>query len=445
MVTFDNTHITELTDLINRAVENVIDEYAAVGQPVPSLDSLSAGPFDTPAKMPTSLVKAVRIIEAACAQLTMIASPPCSVILNKALQHTETACLSVMTEGRIANHLMSYPEGLPVTELAARSGIDAGKLTRMLRLLATKHCFKEVKPGVFANNRLSMKLVSSDPSSSMVEHLVDDGLRASACLNDTLTKPCTNDNGIPFQRAVGYPFFHFDQQPDGAMRGERFARAMIGWGDVLGKEHFLAKVYPWASQPLDTTICDVAGSNGYVTMNLCKVYPHLKVVLQDQGPTVAIAEQFWAREHPTALEKNRVRFVPFNFFNETPVEGCDFYYLASILHDWPDAESKQILKNVRRAMKPCSRLIIHEVVLRNALSCLDSGTEGNIDLAPHPLLPNYGVARGRMYGLDMVMMSLVNAKERALSEYIDLCQQCGLKFEKLWEAGEMDLIEFIPI
>ena len=40
---------------------------------------------------------------------------------------------------------MDQPAGLHVDELAERSGLDADKLGRILRLLATKHCFSEGK------------------------------------------------------------------------------------------------------------------------------------------------------------------------------------------------------------------------------------------------------------------------------------------------------------
>lgn len=170
----------------------------------------------------------------------------CTSILTNPGQHEEPACLLVVTEARIADLLLGRPEGLPASELASRSGLDAKRLTRILRLLATKHCFKEsknfellpvatlnhillpVKPGVFANNRLSMKLLSSDTVSSIVCLLyivqiiwllsdtswiipcrTDESLLASAYLNDTLTDPSEMDGGIPFRRATGYPFFDF--------------------------------------------------------------------------------------------------------------------------------------------------------------------------------------------------------------------------------------------
>ncbi|KAJ4478948.1 S-adenosyl-L-methionine-dependent methyltransferase [Lentinula aciculospora] len=443
---FNNTHITALTALINGAVQDVITEYAAVGQAVPSLDSLEPGPFQIPEETPVRLIKAIQVIAAACAQLSYTVTPPGAVMVNKSLEHEEPACLLVVTEARIADLLLNKPQGLPASELASLSSLDAAKLTRILRLLATKHCFKEVKPGVFANNRLSMKLLSSDTVSSIVCLLTDESLRASAYLNDTLTDPSEMDGGIPFRRATGYPFFDYHKTRQGLKKGQRFPRAMVGWGDVTGKG-FLAKVYPWTSQPRDTTICDVGGGNGHVTMGLMKAHPHIKLILQDQPQVIEMAQKFWAKEHPAAIETQKVQFVAFDFFKDAAVYGCDFYYIRSILRDWPDAESELILRNVRKAMKPSSRIIIHDTVLRDAVHAHETSPNDTIfqlDVAPSPLLPNYGVGRVRTYELDLTMMNLLNAQARTLPEFIKLCQKCRLKFERLYEAGETDLVEFSP-
>lgn len=109
--------------------------------------------------------------------------------------------------------------------------------------------------------------------------------------------------------------------------------------------------------------------------------------------------------------------------------------------DWPDVESEIILKNVRKAMKPSSRVIIRtlsvdmkifscfsdvrpdDTVLRDAVHTHEtSSNEGTVqlDIAPEPLLPNYGVARVRTYELDMTMMNLLNAQARTLPEFIEL-------------------------
>ena len=62
--------------------------------------------------------------------------------------------------------------------------------------------------------------------------------------------------------------------------------------------------------------------------------------------------------------------------------------------------------------------------------------------APEPLLPNYGGGRIRQYNLDIQMMSMLNSEERRLSEFIKLGEAAGLEFVKLWDLGELGLVEY---
>ena len=62
--------------------------------------------------------------------------------------------------------------------------------------------------------------------------------------------------------------------------------------------------------------------------------------------------------------------------------------------------------------------------------------------APEPLLPNYGVGRIRQYRLDLVMMLMWNSKERTLEEFIKIGEEAGLSFVKLWNTGDLGLLEF---
>lgn len=92
---------------------------------------------------------------------------------------------------KITDHLLAAgSRGLHVNELSKLTNIIPNKLGRVLRLLAHKGCFKEgllypdrdclirvltpsppirvVEPDVWANNRLSMELLSKQPTSALV-------------------------------------------------------------------------------------------------------------------------------------------------------------------------------------------------------------------------------------------------------------------------------------
>ncbi|EIM90605.1 S-adenosyl-L-methionine-dependent methyltransferase [Stereum hirsutum FP-91666 SS1] len=433
MSTTDSANLLPLVDLITNAVKVVIDEYAAINQPVPSLDSNIPGPFDTPESTPPQLSKAIQIIEAACAQLSFTVASPGHVMTNKAYALEESACLQVITEAKVSDLLLDKPEGLHIDVLANRSNLDAGKLGRILRMLATKHCFNEVQPNVFANNRLSMKLVSTDPVSSLVGHVTGGCMKASSFLADALMDPISGSSMLPadapFRYAHGLPLSF----------QERLNKAMIGWGVVTGRA-MLPKVYPWQSLPSGTTICDVGGGNGHAMLNLLKAFPHLRVVVQDLKAAVEDGQELWSNEYPEALENKLVTFKAFDFFKDTPAEGCDFYYIRHVLHDWMKDECLTILRNIRTSAKPSSRLLIHEFVLQHAVR--NRSNQSRVSEAPEPLLPNFGMGRVRLYQQDISMMSNHNSKERTLPEFVEMGEEAGFKFVKLWDGGEASLVEF---
>ncbi|RDB28281.1 3-O-methyltransferase 2 [Hypsizygus marmoreus] len=431
-----------LADLIAAQVQVIVTAYSASGQTIPSLDSTTAGPFDEPANTPANISMAIQLIEAACAQLCATVASPGHSITKKTYNYVEPACMLVVVNAKIADLLLGKPEGEHVEVLAKQAELDTGKLGRVLRLLATNHCFIEVKPNVFANNRLSLKLVSSDPTSAMVGLLTDEGLKSSAYVNETLFDPKSGPSMLPedaaFKRAHGSPIFELHKRPEEKYRADRFAEAMIGWATVTDGND-LSKVYPWDELPPGTTICDVGGNTGHATLPLIKAHPKLQIVLQDLPAVIEQAKEFWRRENPKAIDNQNIHFVPVDFFKDSLTHGCDYYYIRHVLHNWAEVECIMLLTNVRKAMTSSSTLLIHDMVLQP----LVRNTTSVFDQAPEPLLPNYGVGRVLLYQQDINMMGFVNSKERTLEEFIDLGSQAGFDFVKIWDAGEANsLLEF---
>lgn len=56
------------------------------------------------------------------------------------------ACLHVALTARVAEQLRDGPKS--IEELADAAGMDVDKLGRVLRSLATKHCFREGAPSL---------------------------------------------------------------------------------------------------------------------------------------------------------------------------------------------------------------------------------------------------------------------------------------------------------
>jgi ubiquinone/menaquinone biosynthesis C-methylase UbiE len=259
----------------------------------------------------------------------------------------------------------------------------------------------------------------------------------SEALLDPKSAHSTLATDTSFQLGHGCPVFEYYESPEGKKRLDRFSQAMIGWGLVTGKG-MLPKAYPWAQCPPGTKICDVGGGNGHSMLDLVKPFPQMKVVIQDTPSVVLQARELWEKEKPDFIQSSSVQFQDIDFFKDAPVEGCDFYYLRHVLHDWPDSECIKILDNVRKAVKPGSKLLIHELVLQHVAR----DEHGQGEQAPKPLLPNYGMGRVRLYQQDLSMMNLFNSRERTLGEFVSIGEKCGFKFSKLWDAGESAIVEF---
>lgn len=105
--------------------------------------------------------------------------------------------------------------------------------------------------------------------------------------------------------------------------------------------------------------------------------------------------------------------------NLAPV-GARAYYMHHVLHDWPDDQSREILTQVKDAMKPAySKLLINEHVI------LSTG------------------ASWRVTSLDVTLFTLAGAKERSEYDWRQLIEGVGLRICKIWSPvnGAESLIE----
>ncbi|KAI0069222.1 S-adenosyl-L-methionine-dependent methyltransferase [Artomyces pyxidatus] len=443
-----------LVALISNAVEDSIIAYEQEGRPIPSLDDISDADADTLGSL--GLHHAVRTLTGACTQLCDTLTPTPHVVFSKVLEPLETSCLRVAVEAQIPDALMGHSEGVPISKLAAKVGIEQGKLARVLRCLSVLHTFREVTPNVFANNRTSHALRTSSRLSSVVSLWGDEFPKYGYnWLYDALVDHEYGPSYSSSKSAFGYGVKKdtgrdnvgmFDWNETYPESRARFNRAMTStrYGDVY--DH-----YPIADLPTGATWCDVGGGVGSVLMRIAAAHPHLHLTLQDQPSVIEQAKTYWKENAGEALKRGQIAFVPINFLIRTPVARQDVYYMRHIIHDWPDADCISILKNIRTVMHPHSRVLIRERPHRNVKTSglidfasddyilADPGQKGGG--APTPLLPNYGAGVKRAYLQDINMLTLLNAKERTLEEFARLGEQAGLEVVKVWDCIESGIVE----
>ncbi|KAG6919697.1 hypothetical protein DXG01_002643 [Tephrocybe rancida] len=387
-------------------------EFERSEQPyVPSLDDLNPHPFDT-AVYSLELRNAVQILEGACAQLCATVARPSHTMLNKVMAFYEPACLHVVLSAKVSDILRNEPLGMHISEIEKISGIDQAKIGRILRLLASRHCFREVSRDVFANNRLSLLLLSDNPFYSLALDYAGENFKWTSELAETLSDPMMGHSNAPehsaFNKYTKYSCSFFDYlsgaAPGGLEYGSRLGMAMVAWG-VATEVGAIVNGFPWGELPNGATVCDVGGGVGALSIQLAKAYPKLRYKLQDTPERIRQAkEEVWPEKCPEAIAQNRIEFKAMDFFVESPIANCDVYYPA----------------------------------------CPPLEEESSHTPAPLPMLPNYGVGRIRQYNLDLDMMTGLNSQERTLRDFIRLGAAAGLTFVKLWSVGEMGIVELSP-
>ncbi|KAJ7151185.1 S-adenosyl-L-methionine-dependent methyltransferase [Mycena filopes] len=433
--------ISSLLALITSAARTLQTVYVDGNGGVPCLDDTESHPLDGKLSTP-QMKEAVQVLEGACAQLCSTLARPNHTMINKFfLTALEPSCLRAALMFKIPDILQERPCGMHITAISKRCGVEPLKLARVLRLLSTKHCFREVARDVFANNRLSVQLLASNPLYSLGLHMTGDLAEGATKLGDTLADPKWGPSFFPahtpWNKVTGQPLPMFDfwaQNPEMNSQGEQFGIAMLGWGTAV-EAAAVVNAYPWSDLGPGATVCDLGGGVGAMAIQLARAHPGLCLKLQDLPDRMEQAKDvIWPAECPEAMRENRIEFKPIDFLAESPIAGCDVYYLKNILHAFPKAECLTILKGIRMSMKPGSRVLIHEYILQTAGCCGQKR-------APAPLLSNYGEGRIRQYYLDVSLMVLVNSQERTLDEYVELGEKAGLEFMKVWEFGEMGGVE----
>jgi demethylsterigmatocystin 6-O-methyltransferase len=185
----------------------------------------------------------------------------------------------------------------------------------------------------------------------------------AAFLKETGYKNITNSSNTPFQKAFNTNLKAFDymsQVPEmfGSLQVVMTAFESSNWTD--GFENFQQEINAlpaWQSVltwPKRQFLVDVGGGHGHQCVQLLKKYPslHGKLTLEDLPEAVEKAPR-----------KDGIAYIAQDFFKPQVCRGAKFYYMRRIMHDWPEDECVQILKQLVDVFADDSRILLDEVVL----------------------------------------------------------------------------------
>jgi len=223
-----------------------------------------------------------------------------------------------------------------------------------------------------------------------------------AFLKKTNFQAPTDPNNTVFQDAFNFQgtgFQWFGSHPENLAYFQEY----MGSRRQTVEETWLA-VYPVDAEtkgwdPKAPVLVDVGGSIGHICAQFKQVFPNVpgRVILQDLPETIA-----------AALPTPGVENIAHDFFTPQPIKDAKYYYLAHVLHDWPDHKSREILRNTKSAMGKDSVILIDEMVLP------DVGVHSNVT------------------SIDMSMMCVLASRERTQSEWDALFASEGLKRLGTW-------------
>jgi len=275
-------------------------------------------------------------------------------------------------------------------DLAAVLDVDADALYRLMRALASLGLLLHLRDHVFELTSDGAALRSDVPNSlrGIALHWGDRQWKSFGLLGKAI------ETGRP-QVAEGFENLQKD-----AGQAAVFNRAMAEQSYRIGAA--AARAYDFT--PFKRVL-DVGGGYGAVLAALLKANARLQGASFDL-PEVEIGARGYLKERGIA---DRAEYLGGSFFESVP-SGFDCHVLKFIVHDWGDAESKQILANCARAVEPGGVVLLLEQVL------------------PERILPDPRVA-GMLRG-DLIMLN-IGGKERTEREYRSLLDSAGLALTRI--------------
>ncbi|KAM0813177.1 putative O-methyltransferase domain-containing protein [Seiridium cardinale] len=296
--------LREILALLSTAVEKVAREWERASD---GDDAHSSEPGDHVNAQ--SGYDPTKTALAALGSIESLITDPHRLLINMSSSYLVSRALHIVADHDIAAVLTRTGDnrGVHATELAKVTGLDKGKLRRIIRALTSHHIFQEVEEDIFANNHIS-KVLPGDPA-----------FRAHITMNSVTQPPPPSADGLNDAAIV-----KMVPRPEKKL----FHQAMAGLD--RGSGHFYLHDYPWWELG-GGTVVDVGGG--------------------------------------IALSEGKLELVPHDFFKPNPILHAAVYWLRYIAHDWPDAKVQEILKNVACPMTPSSGLLIADIVVVTTLGC----------------------------------------------------------------------------
>ncbi|MEB3982364.1 methyltransferase [Mycobacterium sp. 663a-19] len=340
---------------------------------------------------PVRVARAVERARQHLSRLRQRSAPPAAVMLELILNAWVAQAITSAADLGVADALADGP--LFGEQLADRVGADADALRRLMRALIGIGIFTQRGDGRYALTPLASTLRTDAPVSmaGMARWVGSPQHREHW---SHLTEAIRTGRPV-LPRLRGKPAFEYLVEE--AELGGIFNSAMTNLSEFATLP--LTAAYDFSAFG---TIVDVGGGHGRLLAAILQTAPNSRGVLFDLPEVVADA--------PELLRKygvgDRVRIEEGSFFDSAP-EGGDAYVLKNVIHDWSEEDAVRILKNVRTAARPGTRLLLCEFVIPDH----DRDFHGK--------------------WVDIEMLVVAGARERTADEYGRLFDQTGFRLNRV--------------
>lgn len=312
--------------------------------------------------------------------------------------------VSVAAELGLADLLDTGPQ--TTAQLAAATGVDAEKLHRLLRFLASLGVFHLGGDGTWSVTPLGDVLRSDDPASMRA------GARMLGRMSQVLPRLLENvrTGTCAYNLAFGKPIFEdLAGKPEDAAVFDQAMNSFHG-----GETEAVLHAYRYDGV---SVLADIGAGSGAVMTATLHRYPAMRGILYDQAHVL----ERTAHHIRAAGLADRCQLQSGNFFDAVPA-GADAYSMRHIIHDWPDAECVRILRNIRRVIPASGRLLVIETVV----------PDGN-DPSPSKLF-------------DMFMMLLPDGQERSEAQFRAILDASGFALTGITPtASPVSVLEARPV